>query len=228
MPHSQGVKEVSLLCIPDTPHNNMEEISSTKPSTERHTVVRSDTCFHTALTIDEAESLYHNENLELSEHCYAIDTISQQEKSEYNNLMHRRFGHMGPDQLRNILKVTRLKRPIVVPADKDTCRVCKLTKLRNRTNKTLSPWKESILALISIDVAGPFLPSIRGNTWFCEVIDNSTRRAWTILGKTKSELMLKLEKSKKELATNLKIIAVRSDNAAEIGEKLDEIGQDKV
>ncbi len=73
---------------------------------------------------------------------------------------------MGLDQLKNLYKVTKLKRPIVVPIEREICRVCKLTKLRNRTNKRLSPWKELILALVSIDIAGPFLPSVRGNTWF--------------------------------------------------------------
>lgn len=41
--------------------------------------------------------------------------------------------------------------------------------------------------------------------------------------KNKTELKVKLEKQKKkeELATNLKIITVRSDNAAKISEKID-------
>jgi hypothetical protein len=55
-------------------------------------------------------------------------------------------------------------------------------------------------------------------------VDNSTRRAWILLGKTKADLMTWLEKwkNREELATGLKIMAVRSDNAAEIREKLDE------
>jgi hypothetical protein len=124
-------------------------------------------CCHVALTAEETALQEEQEALKNAGDKQTIKRLSRKETLDYYNLMHRRFGHMGPDQLRNLYKVTKLKRPIVVPTEKEICQVCKLTKLRNRTNKTLSPWKESILALVSIDVAGPFLPSLRGNKWFC-------------------------------------------------------------
>lgn len=133
-------------------------------------------CCHVALTAGEAMQLDENEDLEGVREGKTMKRLSRRERVDYYNLMHRRFGHMGPDQLRNLHKVTKLKRPIVIPLEREICRVCKLTKLRNRTNHKLSPWKESILALVSIDVAGPFLPSMRGNKWFCQIVDNSTRR----------------------------------------------------
>ena len=57
-----------------------------------------------------------------------------------------------------------------------------------------------------------------------QVVDNSTRYTWTLVAKTKSELMSQLEvwKSTEERRTQMKIMSVRSDNASEIREKLDE------
>lgn len=144
--------------------------------------------------------------------------------------MHRRFAHLGPEKLRSLHKVTTMKRPVLVPVDREMCRVCKLTKLRNKTSKILSPWKESILALVSMDVAGPFLPTIRGNRFFAQVVDNATRKTWSFVDKTKSGLMTQIRRWKvtEEKRTQLKLLAVRSDNASEIRELLDEWSQDGV
>lgn len=187
-------------------------------------------CYHMALTAEKTAQQEETEALKGAGDSYAIKKLSRRERTNYYNLMYRRFSHIGPDQFRNLHKVTKLKRPIVVLIEREICRVCKLTKLRNRTNKKLSFWKESILALVFIDIAGPFLLFVRGNIWFCQVIDNLTRRIWTLLGKTKSEIMLKLEKWKKEQerAINLKVIVVRLDNAIEIREKLDQWSKEDV
>ena len=139
--------------------------------------------------------------------------------------MHRRFAHLGPEKLRSLHKVTTLKRPVLFPVEREMCRVCKLTKLRNKTSKVLSPWKESILALVSVDVAGPFLSTVRGNRFFAQVIDNATRKTWSFVDKTKSGLMMRATEEKR---TQLNLGAVRSDNAAEIRELLDEWSREGV
>ncbi len=46
-------------------------------------------------------------------------------------LIYRRFIYLGLDKLRNLYKVTILKRPVLVSTDKEIYKVCKLTKLRN-------------------------------------------------------------------------------------------------
>jgi hypothetical protein len=138
--------------------------------------------------------------------------------------MYRRFAHLGLEKLRNLHKVTTLKRKVQILKERDVCRICKLTKLRNRTRTELSPWKDSLLALISVDTAGPFTTTTRGNKWFAQVVDNASRQTWTLCGRTKSELMDKLEtwKVTEERRTQLKVMAVRSDNASEIRGKLNE------
>jgi hypothetical protein len=182
-----------------------------------------DSCCHQALTAEDDEHIHDD-----GEH--GLRKLSRAENLARYRLMHRRFAHLGPEKLRNLHKVTTLKRPVLVPIDREMCRVCKLTKLRNRTNKALSPWKESILALASVDIAGPFLPTVRGNRYFAQVVDNATRKTWTLVDKTKSSLMGQLRKwrATEERRTQQKLCAVRSDNAAEIRELLDEWSKDGV
>lgn len=137
MPHSQGVREVAIMCTPTSLDTYFEKNTTLDTCGEGNTNINYQTSCYTVLTTGESEFL-HEDGPKVQEFCNATVTISQREKSQYYELMHRRFGHMGPDQLRNIHKVTKLKRRILVPAMKSTCRVCKLTKLRNRTNKTLN------------------------------------------------------------------------------------------
>ena len=46
-------------------------------------------------------------------------------------LIYRRFAHLGLDKLRNLYKVTILKRPVLVPINREIYRVYQLIKLRN-------------------------------------------------------------------------------------------------
>jgi hypothetical protein len=149
MPHSQGVKEVALLRAsrdldthalfpgPGPGNQTVPANSEEAPCDEFNNDNRP--CCHVAITAKEAALQEEQEDLKNAGDKQTIKRLSRKETSEYYDLMHRRFGHIGPDQLRNLHKVTKLKRPIVVPTEKEICRVCKLTKLRNRTNKTLSP-----------------------------------------------------------------------------------------
>ncbi len=53
-------------------------------------------------------------------------------------LIYRRFAYLGLDKLRNLYKVTILKRPVLVLINREIYKVYKLTKLYNRINKTFS------------------------------------------------------------------------------------------
>lgn len=145
MSHSQAANENNSMCNQNKPDQRFD--MDTKNDLDSQVQAYSETCSH--LTLTEEESVFINSKILLKDtkNCYATNTISQREKTDNYNLMHRRFGHLGPDQLRNVHKVTKLRRPNIIPSEKEICRVCKPTKLRNRTNKTLSSWKESILAL---------------------------------------------------------------------------------
>ncbi|KAI0991074.1 hypothetical protein K3495_g17113, partial [Podosphaera aphanis] len=80
------------------------------------------------------------------------------------------------------------------------------------------------LALVHIDVAGPFPKSLRGNKYFLQIVDNYTRKVWSFPIKTKDEspLCLQTWRNKVELQSGKKLKAVRSDNAPELKKTIDE------
>ena len=49
--------------------------------------------------------------------------------------------------------VTTLKKRIKIPRDLDICKVCALTRMKNRIPKVLSPWSKVILGQVQFDVA---------------------------------------------------------------------------
>ncbi|TAQ86988.1 hypothetical protein B7494_g4697 [Chlorociboria aeruginascens] len=79
---------------------------------------------------------------------------------------HRRFAHLGPEKIRNLYKVTILKKKIKIPSDINICDTCAITKMRNKIPKELNIWPTEILELVQFDVAGPFPPTIRENRYF--------------------------------------------------------------
>jgi Reverse transcriptase (RNA-dependent DNA polymerase) len=219
IPGAQGI-ESAMISMLEGMNNTKESFGSNS----MYDATTEDLCCHSALASDDTDVYMHNDNTP------GMKRLTRNENLARYKLMHRRFAHLGPEKIRNLHKVTTLKRPVMVPTDQEMCRVCKITKLRNRTSKTLSPWKESILALVSMDVAGPFLSTVRGNRYFAQVVDNATRKTWSYVDKTKSGLMIQIRKWKttEETRTQLKLGAVRSDNAAEIRELLDEWSKEGV
>jgi hypothetical protein len=137
---------------------------------------------------------------------------------ERYKLWHRRFGHVGPNTIKMLHTVTTLKRPIKVPTELEVCDVCAITKMRKRISRILAAHKERKLALLSVDIAGPWPASMRGYKWFAEVIDNWSRKVWILLLVSKGDIIKELNKLATilERQTGEKILASRSDNAGEI------------
>jgi hypothetical protein len=145
-----------------------------------------------------------------------------QEGTELYRLWHRRFGHLSHGILKDLHKVTTLSKP--VPKGEEICEVCSLTKFRNQTNKALSERKDDLLALVSIDTCGPLPVTIQGNRYFLQIVDNYSRKLWSVPMKKKDEAIriLREWKLKVELQTGKKLQAVRSDNAPELKMILEE------
>ena len=136
-------------------------------------------------------------------------------------LMHRRFGHYGSKILRHLHEVASgIKEIKIPPPHRRICEPCKIGKMRKKISKKLAQHKAEALALVSIDIAGPFVMSIRGYVYFLQIIDNYTRKVWTIPLKAKNEAIPKLQawRLKQERKTGKKVIACRSDNAPELKE----------
>ncbi len=62
---------------------------------------------------------------------YSLRKLSRTKNLARYKLIYRRFAHLRLDKLRNLHKVTILKRLVIVLINREMCRVCKLTKLRN-------------------------------------------------------------------------------------------------
>lgn len=80
------------------------------------------------------------------------------------------------------------------------------------------------LALISFDIAGSFPSSYCGYRYFGELIDNWSRKTWTLLLKDRKDVLSALNqwKAKVELQSGAKVKASRTDNAPEILQTLKE------
>lgn len=170
------------------------------------------------LAQDESEQQIYTTASEVYE-----EQSSDKVKERYK-LWHRRFAHLGPSKIGQLHEGSTLKKPVKVPSKMDMCEVCKLAKMRRRINHKLSKWKDQPLDLVSLDVAGPFPISLRGNKYFVQIVDNATRKNWSIPLKTKDEIIPQLRKWKiqSELETGQRLRAARTDNAPEIKSILDE------
>ena len=148
-------------------------------------------------------------------------------KLEEYRLWHRRFAHMGKAKLKDLHKITTLKKPIPIVEDPTPCRVCSTTKLTNSRSRTLATRKPFILALVSIDICGELPASWQGHRYFLKIIDNHSRRTWIILLKRRADAVEALRKWRLtvELKTGARLLAVRSDNALELKSILDEWGR---
>jgi hypothetical protein len=135
---------------------------------------------------------------------------------------HRRFCHAGAEVLSMLHTVTDIKK-IVIPEQIPLCETCSRQKIHKRQSKQLAEHKQEPLALISFDVAGPFPVSYRGFRYFGEIVDNWSRKTWTLLFKSRKDLLPKLNQWKLEQErSGNKVKAVRTDNAPEILETLNQ------
>ncbi|KAI0999794.1 hypothetical protein K3495_g8405 [Podosphaera aphanis] len=165
-----------------------------------------------------------NEDPDISEH----DEASKSQRKRYR-LIHRRFGHYGSEALRHLHEVASGIKKISIPEkEKRICESCKIGKMKRKISKELEVHKDKVLAQISIDIAGPFVMSIRGFEYFLQIADSYSRKIWTIPLKTKDQAILALREWKllEERKTSEKLIAsvrrVRGDNAPELKKIMDE------
>lgn len=147
--------------------------------------------------------------------------VQEQNIRDRYHLMHRRFGHANPKVLAALHRVANIKE-IKIPTKIPVCGTCARTKMRKKKSKKLAEHKDEVLALVSLDVAGPFLRSYRGYKYFAELIDNYTRMTWTIPMKSRDEIYEKLDEwvVQVERQTKKKLVCTRTDNAPELLKEL--------
>jgi hypothetical protein len=152
-------------------------------------------------------------------------TKSEADKKRFE-LWYRRFAYCNPEKLQYLYKVTDFKERIQILSStkRSLYKVCKLSKLQNRICKKLSPWKETILELVSVDIYRLLPRTLRGNKYFGQIVDNTTCKAWVIPAKTRTDLVryLQVWKINIEKQTGIQIGAVQIDNTTELKSLLQE------
>jgi hypothetical protein len=79
--------------------------------------------------------------------------------------------------LRKLHKVILLKELIrILPLRRRVYLIYKLTKIKNRINKELSKLKREKLELVSLDLVGLFVKSLRRNRELLRIVDSVIRR----------------------------------------------------
>ncbi|KAK6611735.1 reverse transcriptase domain protein [Botrytis cinerea] len=187
--------------------------------------------FDTAFPAEETEEEVPAELEDIIYDESKVDRAETQRRNRLNRywLWHRRFGHMGYGILSKLHLVTTLEKDIKLPADLEPCEVCAATKMKKHYSTVLAEHKKRPLALISLDVSGPFPASFRKKRYFAEIICSWTRKTWIICLEKKSDIIIELEKwrIRVERESGFLVGATRTDNAPEIEKVLQE-WQDKL
>ena len=142
-----------------------------------------------------------------------MEEYQQPQSTQECFLMHRRFAHFKSNIIAKLHEVTT-HQPVHRLKHKIPCPTYAIGKMKKRINRVVTPRKDELLDLISIDVYGPLPKSLVGNIAF---LDHS-RNVWTICTKDRKSLPAELDtwKSTAELQTGKKLEAVRLDNALEL------------
>ena len=149
---------------------------------------------------------------------YYRELESKASKDEYI-LWHNRFGHLGPNKLRQLHDVTTLPDAIQVKyADQHKCDACDIAKSKKYRNHIYQNNTTNPLELVATDTCGPLPRTFEGFRYFLQIVDHYTNRVSAIPTKTRSEAASNLDQWRKEaeLQTGLKVKAARSDNAPEL------------
>ena len=131
--------------------------------------------------------------------------------------MYRRFAHFNSNIITKLYKVTTY-RSMQRPKYKSLYTTCAIRKMKKKINRVVALRKDNLLDLISIDTCELLPKSLVGNTTFLEIVDNYSRKVWTICTKDRKSILSELNiwKTTIKLQTSQKLKAVRLNNAIEL------------
>lgn len=139
-------------------------------------------------------------------------------------LWHRRLVHVS-DRTRKCMDHQKQ-----ICGDVDRCEACELGKSKkNHFPRSLSR-SEGILALLHVDLAGPFEKSIKDGRYFMVIVDDHSRYYEIYILKHKSEALAYMQRFTQlhETRTGKKVKCIRSDNGGEfLNDRWDEWLQQK-
>ncbi|GAA5820292.1 hypothetical protein JCM11251_005561 [Rhodosporidiobolus azoricus] len=120
---------------------------------------------------------YNLPSIALSPTSVAAAAGSSEARLEVVRQAHRRYGHPGKGQLRDLLKSGAVKGFTTIDLDafyETTCRPCRLGKATKLPFPTSPNWAERPLERIHSDLAGPILESYSGCRYFVILFDEAT------------------------------------------------------
>ena len=131
--------------------------------------------------------------------------------------MHRRFAHLNSNiiiKLYEVITYSLIRRS----KHKISCSTCAVEKMKKKINRVVTLRKKNILNLISIDACESLSKSLVKNIIFLEIVDNYSRKIWTICTKDRKSISVELDtwKTIMELQTGRKLKVIRLDNALEL------------
>ena len=131
--------------------------------------------------------------------------------------MHRRFAYLNSNiivKLHEVITYSSVRRP----KHRISYSMCAVEKMKKKINRVVTLRKKNILNLISIDACGSLSKSLVGNTIFLEIVDNHSRKIWTICTKNRKSIPVELDiwKTTVKLQTGRKLKVIRLDNISEL------------
>jgi hypothetical protein len=139
-------------------------------------------------------------------------------------LWHRRLVHVS-DRTRKCIAHQKH-----VNGDVGRCEACELGKSRKNHFSRSTSWSEEILALLHVDLAGPFDESIKDGRYFMVIVDDHSRYYEIYILKHKSEALAYMKRFTQlhKTRTGKKVKCIRSDNGGEfLNSKWDEWLEEK-
>ena len=132
---------------------------------------------------------------------------------------HKRLGHMSQSYMKLLISHKMAEGVPLTKVHDFTCDDCHRGKMKQSPypkHAVKAPVTEK-LALVHIDICGPFRPSRHGYKYFATITDDATRYRWVLLLKTKDEVVPKFKEwlPYAETQSERKLKALRSDHGTE-------------
>ena len=86
-------------------------------------------------------------------------------------LWHHQFAYFDPVKLRDLYKMTILKKQIIISTKKKICEVCELMKMRKWINHQVGPRKMYLFKSVLVNICGFLLISLNKIRYFIKIVD---------------------------------------------------------
>ena len=131
--------------------------------------------------------------------------------------MYRRFAYLNSNiivKLHEVITYSFIRRS----KHRIPCSTYVIEKMKKKINRVVTSRKENILNLVLIDACESLSKSLVENITFLEIVDNYSRKIWTICTKNRKSILVELDiwKTTVKFQIERKLKVIRLDNALEL------------